>query len=175
ALAAATITVVGQNHGKGNLARIRKVNDVNIAAAIVVMAALAAVYSALSPVIFGAFSTSAEVVRWSTAQVRVLSFTFVGSAAAAVAAATVLAVGRPAQALTLAAVRAGLLSLPLAWLMAVVLRWGMPGVFAAVGLGNLAGLPVGWIWSRALIARTPGLRPPSGQAALREWPRVHLP
>jgi putative MATE family efflux protein len=162
ALAAATITMVGQNRGRGDLRRIRRINSVHILAGVAVMLVLAVLYSLFAPLIFRAFSTSAGVVNGSVTQVRLLSFTFAGSAAAAVAAATFIGAGKPLQALAMAALRAGLISVPLAWILA---GWGLTGVFAAVACGNLLALPLALIWSRISLRRIDVRRDPaSGHA-----------
>jgi Na+-driven multidrug efflux pump len=101
-------------------------------------------------------------VEGSVTQVRLLSFTFAGSAAAAVAAATFIGAGKPLQALAMAAFRAGLISVPLAWILS---GWGMTGIFAAVACGNLLALPLALVWSRISLRRIDIRRDPASRHA----------
>lgn len=148
AISAANITMVGQNYGRKNLQRLRQVNDANIFTSILVIVGIAALYSLFAPTIFRAFSGVETVIGGSAAQVRFLSFTYIGVASAIIAGGTFQGTGTPIPALVITVMRIGLLAVPLAYLFASGFGWGMYGVFAAVGLGNIAILPASWLWSR---------------------------
>ncbi len=148
AISAANITMIGQNYGRRNLERLRKVNDTNIFSSFVVILLLAVLYILSAPLVFRAFSAVDAVVWGSSLQVRFLAFTFIGVAAAIISGGTFQGTGRPIPALIITLLRIGLVAVPLAYLFVRGFGWGMTGIFIAFGFGNLISLPISWLWSR---------------------------
>lgn len=147
AISGATISMVGQNYGRGNLARVRHIYLRNILFGLVMVFLLAVVYNIGAVWIFSGFSSVEEVVRGSVAQVRHLSFTFIGVSTAMISGATFQATGKPLPALLITLIRMVVLSVPAAYLLVYLFGMGMTGVFIALGLGNALALPLSWIWT----------------------------
>ncbi|MBN1532655.1 MAG: MATE family efflux transporter [Spirochaetes bacterium] len=147
AISGATITMVGQNYGRGDLERVRHIYRFNILFGMALVFLLALVYNLSARTLFSAFSTVAGVIDSSVLQVRYLAFTILGVSVAMITAATFQATGRPAPALIITIVRMGLLAVPLAYLLSQYYGMGMPGVFISLALGNTLALPLSWGWA----------------------------
>ena len=148
AMSAATVSVVGQNFGRSKLERVRAAHLVNSGLAAAALVTLAALYVLLARPMFSLFSELPSVVSAAVVQVRHIAFTTLGSVGAMVAASTFMATGRPLPGLTITVIRTGLLSVPLAFLLARVGGLGMQGVYYAVMAGNVVGIVVAWPWVR---------------------------
>ncbi len=153
AVSAANATMIGQNYGRRNLERLPRVNDTNLLASMAVIAVLAAVYILGAPILYRAFSSVEEVLALGVAQVRWLSFTFVGVAAAIICGGAFQGTGTPIPALVITLLRIGLVSVPLSCLFVLGFGWGMPGIWAAMGASNLVSLPLSWGWARRHLRR----------------------
>ena len=147
-MSAATVSIVGQNFGRAQLERVRDSHLVNSAVAGGTLVVLAAGYLLLARPLFSLFSALPEVVDAAVTQVRHIAFTTLGSVGSMVAAATFMASGRPLPGLSITVVRAGLLSVPLAFVLVQLGQFGMRGVYYAVTAGNVASILVAWPWVR---------------------------
>lgn len=141
AISSANVTMIGQNYGRKNMQRLLQVNDRNIWASIVLLTGLALLYMLFAPLIYSAFSGVPAVVGHCALQVRLISLNFVGVASAVIAGSTFQGTGNPLPPLVITVVRTVLLPVPLAFLFASGLGWGMRGVFIAMALSNLLILP----------------------------------
>lgn len=148
AISGATISMVGQNYGRGNLARVRRIYSRNILLGLVMVFGLAIVYNITAEWIFTGFSSVEGVIRGSVSQVRALSFTFIGVSTAMISSSTFQATGKPVPALLITLIRMLLLAVPAAYLLVYVFGMEMPGVFISLAAGNVVALPLSWIWTR---------------------------
>lgn len=148
AISGATISMVGQNYGRGNLARVKSIYAHNILLGLVMVLVLAVVYNLTAEWIFSGFSTVENVISGSVSQVRALSFTFIGVSTAMISGSTFQATGKPMPALLITLVRMMILAVPAAYLLVYVFDMKMPGVFIALAAGNAVALPLSWIWTR---------------------------
>jgi putative MATE family efflux protein len=148
AMSAATVSMVGQNYGRGALDRVRRVHVINSAVAAVALLVLAALYNFVAAPLFSLFSDVPEVVAAAVRQVRHISFTTVGSVLAMVASSAFMASGRPLPGFAITALRAGLVAIPVAYALAVWTELGMTGVYYAVMAGRIIAIPVAWFWTR---------------------------
>jgi len=148
AISGATISMVGQNYGRGNLARVRRIYARNILLGLVMVLGLAVVYNILAEWIFSGFSSVGGVISGSVTQVRALSFTFIGVSTAMISASTFQATGKPLPALLITLIRMIVLAVPAAYLLVYVFGMKMPGVFISLGAGNVIALPLSWFWTR---------------------------
>jgi putative MATE family efflux protein len=148
AISAANTTMIGQNYGRRNLARLLKVTDMNLLASFIIILGLSVLYILGAPLLYRAFSSVDTVLSLSVTQVRWLSFTFIGVAAAIICGGTFQGTGTPLPALVITLLRIGLVSVPLSCLFVLGFGWGMPGMWAAMGVSNLMSLPLAWLWVR---------------------------
>jgi putative MATE family efflux protein len=148
ALSGANLTMVGQNFGRGKLERVRLIFRTNVLLSAGVLVAFASVYSGLAPFIFRAFSSLPGVVAGSVRQVRVLAFTFIGTAFAMITVTTFQSTGYPGRAMLLTLMRLGMISLPLGYLLHHMVSWGMWSIYLAIGVSNLTVLAASWFWGK---------------------------
>ena len=148
AISSANVTMIGQNFGRRNMRRLLQVSNRNMWASIILITGLALLYMLFAPLIYRAFSGVPAVVDHCALQVRFISLTFAGVASAVIAGSTFQGTGNPLPPLVITIVRTILLPVPLAFLLASGLGWGMQGVFIAMALANLVILPTAWLWSR---------------------------
>jgi len=147
-LSGANLTMVGQNFGRGKLERVRLIFRTNLLLGAGVLVAFASVYSGLAPFIFHTFSSLPEVVAGSVRQVRVLAFTFIGTAFAMLTVTTFQGTGHPGRAMLLTLMRLGMISVPLAYLLHYLVSWGMWSIYLAIGASNLTALATSWFWGK---------------------------
>jgi putative MATE family efflux protein len=150
-LSGANLTMIGQNYGRGEIERVRRIYRSNALLAAGMLVGFAGLYAGLAPYIFHAFSSLPEVVAGSVRQVRVLAFSFVGTAVAVITVTTFQATGHAGRAMVVTVARLGLVSVPVAYLLASLTDWGMWSVYLAVGISNLTILVLSSVWgSRTL-------------------------
>lgn len=153
ALSGATISMIAQNYGRGNLDRVKKIYRTNIRLGIGVVAAVACVYMISSQFFFSFFSTVPDVIHAAARQVHLVALTFVGVSVAIISTSAFQATGKPLPALVISLVRIGLLAVPLAVLFVFVIHLGMTGVFLSLMIGNLAVMPVAYYWTKRHLRR----------------------
>ena len=153
AIAAATLTLVGQNFGRKNMRRVSHIYHLNMAAGVVAVLGFALVYMALAPLLFPWFSALDEVVVAAVRQVRLISFSFVGVSGVAVSAALFQGTGRPVPALSIRLIRIVVLIFLPAFVLARYFGLGMTGIFAGIIFGNTLILFVAWAWTGAYIRK----------------------
>jgi putative MATE family efflux protein len=152
AVGGATSIMISQNYGRNQLDRVRAIYRRNVLLAVTIVAIAALLYMSVAPHFFAAFSDVAPVIAAASRQVRLLALTFVGIAVAIVTASTFQATGRPMPALVLSLVRMGVVSLPIAFVLDLVLHAGMNSIYVALGTGNLIAMPLALWWARRHLA-----------------------
>lgn len=153
AISGATISMIAQNFGRGNLDRVNKIYTANIRLGIGVVAGVACIYMMASQFFFSFFSSVPEVVNAAAHQVHLLALTFVGVSVAIISTSTFQATGKPLPALVISLSRIGIIAIPLAFLLVFVFHLGMNGVFIALIIGNLSAMPIGYFWTKRHLKR----------------------
>jgi putative MATE family efflux protein len=148
AVSGATISMAGQNYGRGNLERLRQIYLRNIIFGLILVAIVAVLYNMVARMIFAEFSTVEKVINGSVEQVRALSFTFLGVTVAMITGSTFQATGKPLPVLVITLFRMIIISVPVAYLLVYRFGMGMTGVFIGFGMGNVLALPISWTWAR---------------------------
>ncbi len=146
AVAGATVPMMAQNYGRGQLERVRRVFTANLLLGMGAVALAALVYNLAAHWMFGRFSDVPEVVVAAVRQVRVLSFTFVGISAVIISASGFQATGRPLPALGVNLIRMAVLAVPLAYAFVHLFDLGMGGVYAGLATANTGGALVSLLW-----------------------------
>jgi len=153
AISGATVPMISQNYGRGNLDRVRRIYHRNIVAGMVIVAGAAVFYMAVAPLLFGIMSSVPEVVAGSVRQVRLLALTFIGVAVTIISVSMFQATGKPVWALVLSIIRMGVVAIPLALLTVFVLHWGIDGVFFSFGASNIAAMFFALLFARFHLRR----------------------
>jgi Na+-driven multidrug efflux pump len=148
AVAGATVTMIAQNFGRGNMERVKKIYAHNIGLAMMIVGSVAFVYIISAPYFFRLFTNVPEVVSLAALQVRVLAVTFIALSASIVSASTFQATRKPVPALLFALIRMGIISIPIALFLVFVLDMKMWGVYIGIGCGNLCAFPIAFFWTK---------------------------
>ncbi len=156
AVGAASIPIIAQNYGRGNLERVRGAYRKNIGLAMAMVGIGAIVYNIVAVWLFPLFTSVPEVIAAAVRQVRVLSFTFLGVSVAIVSSSTFQATGRPLPALLLTIVRVAGIAIPAVLIMVYVFDLGIAGVWAGLAAGNIAIAPLAFYAASRHLSR---LRP----------------
>ena len=146
ALSGATITMVGQNFGRKNFKRLKKIFHTNIITGLVTVTIIAGVYNLIAMPLFSLFTDVEEVLKGAVQQVRIISFTTASVSALFVIISTFQSTGKPLPALFITLMRIGAIAVPVAFILAKIVGLGMLGVYIGIVSGNLLILPIAWIW-----------------------------
>jgi putative MATE family efflux protein len=151
ALSSATLTMIGQNYGRKNSGRVKEIYKANIIYGLVMVLSMAVIYNLIAPHLYKFFTLVDEVIAGSVAQVRAVSFSYIGIATAMISASAFQAVGKPVPALVLRILRLGLLIIPPAYFLAIKMNLGMNGVFIAFSSGNIIIMIISWFWTKRYL------------------------
>jgi len=147
AIGAALVTMIGQNAGRGNIARVREIWQKSLLAAVGLVLLTAAAMFILAPRIYPFFSDIDQVVRYAVLQTRIVEFTFLFAVIGILSRSFFQAIGYPLPALIITTSRLLLLAVPAMLLYVYVLKLGIYGVWLGIITGNVlaAGMSALWI------------------------------
>ena len=146
AVASATITMVGQNYGRGNLARVKRIFIRNISLTAGTVLFISVFYVVFSPVLFKLFTDQQQVVYYASWQVRIVAFSFIGAVVGIISRATFQGTGSPLPAFILTIIRMGLVSVPLGFILVKFFGFGIYGIWYAIVIGNTVSAILSFIW-----------------------------
>lgn len=146
AVSGATVAMVGQNYGKGNLKRVRQINLFNILVTLGAVFFLVIIYNLSAPFLFQIFSSVTEVINLCIIQVHWLSLGYIGVSGSIIIATTFQATGRSIPSFIIVFVRVGIIGVPLAYLMVNTFGLGIKGIFTALLIGRISSFLFAWIW-----------------------------
>jgi putative MATE family efflux protein len=149
AIATTTITMIGQNYGRGNLMRAAKIFRVNVILCISICAILAFLYIIFAPELFQLFSSVPEVIDGSVKQVRLLAFTTLWSATVLVISLSFQATGRPLPNLINCFIFMVITCTPLCLPLFGFAIQDMTPIFICVGAGNMLTFIIAFIWGNS--------------------------
>lgn len=151
AIAAAIVTIVGQNSGRGNFDRVRKTVHESWRIGLIAVGILTAVMVAAAPWIFKPF-TAVEQVRWyAVMQYRVLGASYLCALIGITGRSFFQAIGYPLPALLLTLLRLILIALPAMLIMVYVFNLGMWGVWIGLASGAIISMFVSIFWVHRTI------------------------
>ena len=150
AIGSAIVTIVGQNSGRGNIARCRETWNRALLLGLSAVVILAGLFVLLSPLLFGSLSDIPEVVDYAVRETQVLAFSMLFAVIGVFARNIFQAIGYPIPALMLTLLRMIILGVPAVLLYVYLFDWGIYGVWFGIVTGN--GLAA--ILSFIMITRT---------------------
>ncbi|NDI33451.1 MATE family efflux transporter [Chengkuizengella sediminis] len=136
AFATSTITLAGQNFGRGNLERVKQIYKTNVGLGLICCLLLALIYNLVAYPLFSLFSSVPEVVDNSVTQVRMLSLTFLGAMVSLISISIFQSTGKPLLGALLNFVIVILLTVPLAYVLVYQYDLGLYGIFISIGIVN---------------------------------------
>lgn len=151
ALAAAMITIVGQNAGRGNLKRADHAVKVGYAAGFVVVFSFAIVMIALARFIYPLFSNIEEVVNYAVRQTYTVELFFSLAVVGIINRSVFQAIGYPMPAFFITLMRVLIVSVPAAYLYVGVFNMGIYGVWFGMATGIVLSFIVSLVWVRYVM------------------------
>jgi len=133
----ATITMIGQNLGRGKYHRVKTIYLNNSIYAVVSLSLIVTMYVLFSGYLFLFFTDIPQVLDGAILQVRVIAPTLIAVAISIVSGSTLQALGRPMIALSLILIRSGVIALPLVFILTGYFGLGVLGVFIGMAVGNV--------------------------------------
>jgi len=141
AISAALVTMLGQNYGRKNYARLEKIWKTSLVIAMGLTTVIAAVFMLFAPQIYPFFTAVPEVIAFAVQQTRVIYLSLVFAAVTVLAASYFQAIGKPLPAFSIHLLRLAGFSVPALMLFVLVVKWGVLGVWlSAVTANILAGI-----------------------------------
>jgi putative MATE family efflux protein len=153
AMGAALLTMMGQNWGRGNYDRVKKIWYTGIISTAAVVFSLAAVMVAIAPTIYPLFSKISNVVRYAVLQTRIMEFTFVFAVVGILGRSTFQGTGNPIPALIITLLRLLVIAVPAVLLYVYVFHMGIYGVYLGLITGNVLSAVITLIWVPTSINR----------------------
>ena len=158
AIASALITMVGQNYGRGNFERVKRIWWVGVGSAAITVTAVAAIVVVCAPFIYPFFSDVDEVVRYAVTQTRIIEFTFLFATIGILARSTFQAIGYPWPAFVIPVLRLVGIAIPAVYLYVHVMGLGIYGVWFGIITGNGVSAAVSLFWVRKTLNGLPAKR-----------------
>ena len=155
ALTAALTPFVGQNHGAGQVARIRQTLRFNVKAATVWGLGSAALLAVVADPLARLLNEDPAIVRATRLFLWIVPASYIPYGIALLVAAMFNAMQKPLKATFLAAIRLVVLAVPLAWLGSWL--FGLPGLFGGIAVANgVMGVIAALVVRRDLVAQQSG-------------------
>ncbi len=152
AMTAALTPFVGQNHGAGQIERIRETLRFNAKAAAVWGLGSAALLAALAPPLARLLNDDPAIVEYTKLFLWIVPASYIPYGLALLVAAMYNAMEMPLKATLLAALRLIALAVPLAWLGSVL--FGVAGLFGGIALANgIMGVTAALVIRRDLLSK----------------------
>ncbi len=128
AVAAGTITVVGQNLGRGNLDRVEKTWKSSMLISAAIVAVTSSLFIIFADSIYGAFKQSETVTFYAVTQTRVIMPFMLLSVVVIITRSVYQAIGYPIPGLLITALRFFIIVIPVMAFMVYVLKLGFMGI-----------------------------------------------
>jgi putative MATE family efflux protein len=148
-IATTTITMIGQNYGRGNLTRAAKIFRVNVILSITICAVLALLYVIFARELFQLFSSVPEVIDGSVKQARILAFTTICFDTVLVISLSFQGTGRPLPNLITCFIFMLITCIPLCLPFFGFVIEDMTPIFICVGAGNILTFIIAFIWGNS--------------------------
>lgn len=153
AMGSALLTMAGQNAGRGNISRVRKIWNTSVLAALVFCLLLSTIMFLFARHIYPLFSDIPDVIEYAVTQTRVVIYSYVFAAIAVLAGFLFQSIGRPFPAFIVTMLRLFGLAVPVIYLCNYFFNWGMYGVWTGIIFGNTTGAAVALLWSRLTLKK----------------------
>ena len=153
AIGAAIVTMVGQNSGRGNFSRIRKIMNEAWFLGLVTVGILTAIMVIFAPWIFKPFTNVEKVLWYAVMQYRILGVSYLTALISITGRSFFQAIGYPMPALFLTLLRLILIALPIMLVLVYVFNLGMYGVWIGLLTASITSMFVAYFWVGRTINR----------------------
>lgn len=153
AIAAGTITVVGQNLGRKNLIRVERTWYRSMQISAIIVLVLSSIYFIFAQEIYGAFQQGVAVTRYAVLQTRYIMPFMVLSSVVIITRSVYQAIGYPTAGLIIIALRFFLIVIPLMLLYVYVLELGFIGMLYAHISSMVTTAIISWFWMKSSMTQ----------------------
>ena len=144
AIAAALLTIVGQNWGRGNVERTLQAYRIAVGLAFSIVLVLAVAHIILAPWIYPLFTQVTAVSDYAVLQTRIMELALPFIAISMLASEYYQAIGKPWYSVLLTLIRHVFISVPVVYLLAFVLEMNIIGVYFGAMSGTFVSALLAW-------------------------------
>ncbi|QRC79909.1 Multidrug export protein MepA [Klebsiella pneumoniae] len=144
AIATALLTVVGQNWGHGNVTRTLNAYWAAVALAFSIVLVLAVMHIVLAPWMYPLFTRVVAVSDYAVLQTRIMALALPFVAISLLASEYYQAIGKPWYSVLLTLMRHVFISVPVVYLLAIVLEMRITGVYFGAMSGTFVAALLAW-------------------------------
>ena len=155
-MATAVVSVTGAAYGARAFEKIDIAHLYALKIGIIIETSIAVATFIFAPVITAAFTQSADTARIGndiTTFLRIICIFYPATAFGMLASAVFQGVGKGMYSLLATVLRTIVLIIPLAWLFAVLLGWGLVGAWWGLVIANIIGGTISFIWVKIYVVR----------------------
>lgn len=151
AISAAMVTAIGQNYGKKNFDRIKKIWHKGLLIAGIIEVSLALFLIIFSPLIYKHLSNVQAVIDYAVKQTRTVNIFYTAAVFGILARSVFQAMNNPLPALFLTMLRLILVTIPLSFVFSKMLNLGVSGVWYGMISGSIIAGTASFIWTENTI------------------------
>jgi putative MATE family efflux protein len=149
AISTAVLTMVGQNVGAGKFDRAEHTVWNAIKLTVPIVAVLSVMLFIFPKAIFGVFTDDAALIREGISFFRIISINYIFVAVVILISSAFQGAGKAVPALLLSVIRVFFVTLPLMWLLAFFLDYGLIGIWWGFTLASIVTCIISIIWYKA--------------------------
>lgn len=153
AIAAATITVIGQNMGRNNLSRVEDTWKTSIKIGGLILLVLSAIFFIFAERIYGGFKQSETVTNYAVMQTRYIMPFMIVASVVIITRAAYQAIGYPIPGLIITSLRFLLIVIPVMLLYVYVFKLGFKGMLYAHITSMLITCVIAWFWMKGSMKK----------------------
>jgi putative MATE family efflux protein len=151
AIGAALVTMVGQNAGRSNFARIKSIWKMSLISATIIVVVIASLMIIFAHNIYSFFTDIDAVVNYAVLQTKIIEYSFVFAVVGILGRSLFQGIGYPIPALIITLLRLVLVSVPAVLVYVYVFDLGMYGVWFGLITGNTVGALFSLLWGTRTI------------------------
>lgn len=150
-IATAVVSVTGAAYGARSFEKVDIAHIYAVKIGLIIATSIAAVTFVFAPVITAAFTQSAETARIGDDIItflRIICIFYPAAALGILSSAAFQGVGKGVYSLLATVLRTIFLIVPLAWVFAVTLEWGLVGAWWGLVIANIIGGTIAFLWMK---------------------------
>jgi len=148
-IAMALITMIGMYTGSKQYDKLKNVFNYTTKLNILIMSLAAVFFFVAAEFLMGIFTSSPEVIEIGVQATRFLAITLPFAAVGITASVAFQGMGKGMPALAVTVLRVLVLVVPLAYILALVMSWGLPGIWWAFIISSPITAIVAYVWFRS--------------------------
>lgn len=153
AIAAASITIAGQNVGRKNMERVESTWKTGIIMSSATVMIISGLYYIFAPQIYGAFQQTASVTAYAIKQTRVTMPFMLISSMVIITRSIYQAIGYPIPGLVITALRFFIIVIPVMYILVYPFNLGFEGILYAHIISICGTAIIAWLWMKNTMTK----------------------